>query len=95
MYALNRAGVRVPEDVAVVGFDDIPVVRHLSPPLTSVRQPSRQLGTVAVEVLVGLVEGRPPATRDIVLPTELQIRNSCGCRAESRSPISDAWQLDV
>jgi LacI family transcriptional regulator len=95
MYALNRAGVRVPEDVAVVGFDDIPVARHLSPPLTSVRQPSRQLGTVAVEVLVGLVEGRPPATRDIVLPTELQIRNSCGCRAENRSPISDAWLLDV
>jgi LacI family transcriptional regulator len=95
MHALNRAGVRVPEQVAVIGFDDIPVVRHLSPPLTSVRQPSRQLGAVAVEVLIGLVEGRPPANRDIVLPTQLQIRRSCGCPAAARDEPSDAWQLEV
>jgi LacI family transcriptional regulator len=95
MHALDRAGIRVPEDVAVVGFDDIPVVRHLSPPLTSVRQPSRQLGTVAVEVLVGLVEGRPPANRDIVLPTQLQIRGSCGCKQKAHSSLTEPWQLEV
>jgi LacI family transcriptional regulator len=95
MHALNRAGVRVPEQVAVIGFDDIPVVRHLSPSLTSVRQPSRQLGAVAVEVLIGLVEGRPPACRDMVLPTQLQIRRSCGCAAVPGDDLSDAWQLAV
>lgn len=95
MHALDRAGVRVPDDVAVIGFDDIPVVRHLSPPLTSVRQPSRQLGTVAVEVLVGLVEGRPPASRDIVLPTQLQIRGSCGCRPQAHTRSTEPWQLEV
>jgi LacI family transcriptional regulator len=95
LHALNRAGVRVPDEVAVVGFDDIPVVRHLTPALTSVRQPSRQLGAVAVEVLVGLVEGRPPASRDIVLPTELQIRGSCGCKPDTSSILADAWQIDV
>jgi LacI family transcriptional regulator len=95
MHALHRAGVRVPGDVAVVGFDDIPVVRHLSPPLTTVRQPSRQLGAVAVEVLVGLVEGRPPVRRDIVLPTELQIRGSCGCLPDTASILADAWQIEL
>jgi LacI family transcriptional regulator len=95
MHALHRADVRVPGDVAVVGFDDIPVVRHLSPPLTTVRQPSRQLGAVAVEVLVGLVEGRPPVRRDIVLPTELQIRGSCGCAPDTASILADAWQIEL
>ncbi|MCU4186726.1 LacI family transcriptional regulator [Acidiferrimicrobium sp. IK] len=95
MHVLAGAGVKVPEEVAVVGFDDIPVVRHLSPALTSVRQPSRQLGATAVEVLVGLVEGRPPASRDIVLPTQLQIRGSCGCRAEHHGLLSETWDLGV
>jgi LacI family transcriptional regulator len=94
MHALSHAGVRVPEQVAVVGFDDLPVARHLSPPLTSVRQPSRQLGMLAVEALVSMVEGRPPAKRDIVMPTELQIRRSCGCDPTVAGPL-DAWELKV
>jgi LacI family transcriptional regulator len=92
VHALGRAGVRIPNDIAVVGFDDIPVSRHLSPPLTTVRQPSRQLGATAVEVLIDMVEGRPPARRDIVLPTELQVRASCGCRPEGAAPV-DSWQI--
>jgi LacI family transcriptional regulator len=95
MYALHRAGYRVPDDVAVVGFDDIPVARHLSPPLTTVRQPSRQLGTAAIEALIGLVEGRRPAGGDLVLPTELEIRGSCGCRTDPFPALSDAWRVEV
>lgn len=94
MHALSLANLRIPEEVAVVGFDDIPVARHLTPALTSVRQPSRHLGVTAVEVLVGMVEGRQPEKRDIVLPTALQIRRSCGC---DRSPVDGAaaWALKI
>lgn len=95
MYALHRAGHRVPDDVAVVGFDDIPVARHLSPPLTTVRQPSRALGTAAIETLITLVEGRAAPGNDIVLPTELEIRGSCGCRADVFPSLADSWRMEV
>ncbi|MGH9101989.1 MAG: LacI family DNA-binding transcriptional regulator [Acidimicrobiales bacterium] len=91
MHALAGAGYRVPDDVALVGFDDIFLARHLSPALTSVRQPSRQLGAAAVDALVTLVEGRPLPSRDIVLPTELRIRASCGCPAAA----SDNWTVRI
>jgi LacI family transcriptional regulator len=73
----------------VVGFDDVPLARHLSPTLTTVRQPSRQLGAVAVETLVALLEGANVAKRDIVLPTELIVRGSCGCHAGT-TPVNQA-----
>jgi LacI family transcriptional regulator len=92
MHALTAAGLTIPGDVAVVGFDDISVARHLSPPLTTVRQPSRQLGAVAVEVLVDVVTGRSPASRETVLPTELVVRASCGCRPPHPDP--DAWTIE-
>ncbi|MHB1986386.1 MAG: LacI family DNA-binding transcriptional regulator [Acidimicrobiales bacterium] len=80
LHALTTAGLRVPDDVAVVGFDDIPVARYLSPTLTTVRQPSRELGAVAVDSLVSRLRGIAPRSRDLVLPTELILRQSCGCR---------------
>jgi LacI family transcriptional regulator len=89
LYALAGAGCRVPEDVAVVGFDDVAFARHLSPSLTSVRQPSRQLGALAVEVLAGVIEGRPPSNRDTVLPTQLKLRGSCGCVATDTADVLD------
>jgi LacI family transcriptional regulator len=82
IHVLAANGLHVPDDVAVVGFDDVPLARHLSPPLTTVRQPTRQLGVVAVESLVALLEGIAPTRRDIVLPTELIVRGSCGCVAD-------------
>ena len=89
LHALTGAGYAVPEDVAVVGFDDIPVASHMSPPLTTVRQPSRQLGAAAVEAVVSLVEGRA-SDRDVVLPTELIVRASCGCGSRTSRPGIDA-----
>lgn len=79
MHALQRAGVQVPDDVAVTGFDDIPVGRHMSPPLTTVRQPTQQLGSAAVDALVTLIENPGNNLREIVLPTRVIIRASCGC----------------
>lgn len=80
IHALGAAGLRVPEDVAVVGFDDIPISRYVNPPLTTIRQPSSQLGAVAVDSLVKRLEGTPLGSRDTVLPTQLVVRNSCGCQ---------------
>lgn len=86
VHALREAGVRVPADVAVTGFDDIPLARYLSPPLTTVRQPSEQLGAVAVDTLVTMIDRDGPPARNVVLPTQLVIRSSCGCRSRPRPP---------
>ena len=75
---IRRAGKRVPEDVAVVGFDDVPLSRHLNPPLTTVRAPIEMTGREAARQLVNLIRtGR--ADPLVLLPTELIVRNSCGC----------------
>ncbi|MGH9019990.1 MAG: LacI family DNA-binding transcriptional regulator [Acidimicrobiales bacterium] len=79
IYALNGAGYRVPEDVAVTGFDDITLTRYFNPPLTTVRQSGSLLGEVAVDTLVATLDGSADAVRSVVLPTELVVRRSCGC----------------
>jgi LacI family transcriptional regulator len=80
--ALQQAGRRVPEDVAVVGFDDIHLAHYLAPPLTTVRTPVEQVGREAVRQLVQLIRTgqADPVT---LLPTELVIRRSCGCNGTS------------
>ena len=83
MYALAQHGVRVPDDVAVTGFDDIPVARHLHPQLTTVRQPIQKLGAAAFDVLYALISGERRSEPEVVLPTSLVIRGSCGCQLES------------
>jgi LacI family transcriptional regulator len=78
MHALARSGVKVPDTVAVTGFDDVPVARHLHPPLTTVRQPMLELGATAFDVLYSRIstgKGEP----EVVLPVELIVRESCGC----------------
>lgn len=78
LAALAQAGRRVPEDVALAGFDDDPMVRYLVPPLTTVRAPTELVGREAVQQLIRLIEtGR--ARSITLLPTELVIRRSCGC----------------
>jgi DNA-binding LacI/PurR family transcriptional regulator len=81
VVALREAGLRVPEDLAVVGFDDVPLSRHLTPPLTTVRAPIEEAGRVAAQELASLIEGAKaePLT---LLPTELVIRKSCGCNLQ-------------
>jgi LacI family transcriptional regulator len=76
---LRRAEVRVPEDVAVTGFDDIYASRILSPALTTVSQPLRELGRRAARRLRARIEDRRLAPQAEILPTRLIIRASCGC----------------
>jgi LacI family transcriptional regulator len=78
ILALRSAGVRIPEDVAVVGFDDVPFARHLIPPLTTVRAPIEKAGLIAAQQLVNLIQ-TGAAKQTVLLPTELVIRRSCGC----------------
>jgi LacI family transcriptional regulator len=79
MSALHEHGVPVPGRVAVTGFDDIPMARHLAVSLTTVRQPIREMGTTAFDMLYSMLNREAPPARDIVLPTELMRRESCGC----------------
>lgn len=78
LTALRQAGKRVPEDIAVVGFDDVPTSRYLTPPLTTVRAPIEVAGREAARQLACLIRRRQ-AESLILLPTELVIRRSCGC----------------
>jgi LacI family transcriptional regulator len=80
LRALREAGLRAPQDVSLMGFDDIPTASAVEPALTTVRQPIERIGSVAVEVLLSVLEDAPsenPTTHRIVLPTELVIRDSC------------------
>jgi LacI family transcriptional regulator len=77
MRAIQEAGLDVPEDIAVVGFDDIPTAATSQPPLTTVRQPIQRTGSLAAEMLIDMIVHPDPQPRRIVLPTELVIRSSC------------------
>jgi len=79
LSALNQAGLRVPQDVALVGFDDLTPARYLNPPLTTVRAPTEQVGHEAVLQLVQRIRCGQ-AEPMVLLPTELVIRQSCGCK---------------
>lgn len=82
LEALRDAGVRVPADISVMGFDDVPVVRHLSPPLSTVRLDLELMGREAMElVLVGAVRRR---ARRVTVPAELVFRDSTATPPQSR-----------
>ncbi len=76
--ALESRGLRVPEDVALVGFDDIEQARFVTPPLTTVRQPPRQLGIRAVRHVLGMRDDADDSSH-VLLPTVAVVRESCGC----------------
>lgn len=76
--ALRAAGRRVPDEVAVVGFDDITFASLVSPALTTVAQPKYRMGQIAMERLLELMAGESPAGRRIVLTPQLVVRESCG-----------------
>src|SRR5436190_2039952 len=82
--ALRERGRRVPEDVAVVGFDDIPETRFATPPLTTVRQPLYEQGRRAAQLVLAALRGQALPTQ-VSLPTELVPRRSCGCPVSVRA----------
>ncbi|MCL6537374.1 MAG: LacI family DNA-binding transcriptional regulator [Acidothermus sp.] len=74
--AARQRGLRIPQDLSVVGFDDLPVARWLSPPLTTVRQPLTAMGRTAAEMLLNLIEGTKLRTQRMELATDLIVRES-------------------
>lgn len=76
MRAVREAGLQVPRDVKVVGFDDSPLATAAHPPLTSVRQPMEELGREMAHLLMALVNGEATHT-SVMLPTELVVRGTC------------------
>ena len=79
LRALHLHGYRIPEDVAVIGFDDLGFAPFLNPPLTTVRAPTEAVGRIATERLFDLLENNT-AEETVVLPTEIILRRSCGCQ---------------
>ncbi|MGE5223371.1 MAG: LacI family DNA-binding transcriptional regulator [Omnitrophica WOR_2 bacterium] len=75
--AIQEAGLHIPEDIAIIGFDDIPPAATSKPPLTTIQQPIMQTGKMAAEMLIDMIENPNPQTNHVVLPTELVIRSSC------------------
>ncbi|GLW58695.1 LacI family DNA-binding transcriptional regulator [Kitasatospora phosalacinea] len=76
MQVLRAAGRRIPDDVAVIGFDDSIVARHTDPPMTSVRQPIEEMGRTMARLLLDEIHERGRARRQVVLATELIVRDS-------------------
>jgi LacI family transcriptional regulator len=77
MRAIQEEGLKIPDNIAVVGFDDIPSAATSTPPLTTVRQPIQKTGSVAAEMLIERIENPEVPPCRIILPTELVIRSSC------------------
>jgi len=73
---IKQEGLRVPEDLSLVGFDDIPFAAYCDPPLTTIAQPAEVFGQQAVEMLIALIEKKPLVERHVVLPFELTLRGS-------------------
>ena len=79
MRAIEERGLRVPEDVAVVGYNDIDLAALVKPALTTVAAPSYEMGVAAMTMLLDLLAGRPMKRRRVRLATRLVVRESCGC----------------
>lgn len=81
LRAIKFSGRRVPQDIALVGMNDIPHADLIDPPLTTIHEPAYEMGREAMQMLDCLVEGQLPPSPTICLPTSLVLRRSCGCGA--------------
>lgn len=88
LQALHEVRIRVPEDIALVGFDDLPTASQLTPKLTTVRNPVEEKGQVAASILLDLIANPGSLPRQVTLPTQLIVRESCGA-VETMRHLSD------
>ncbi len=83
LMACRELGLRVPEQLSVVGYDDVDIARYVTPPLTTIHQPKLRLGEIAMQMLLDILEGRP--VQDQFLPVDLVVRASTGRAAANES----------
>jgi DNA-binding LacI/PurR family transcriptional regulator len=84
--ALHEAGIRIPEELALVGFDDMPWATSLNPPLTAVSQPSQEIGSAAADLLLDRIARPDRPIRHVILETTLVVRASCGASLHKARP---------
>lgn len=84
--AISEAGLRVPEDISVVGFDDIQSAAYSNPALTTVRQPLQKMGEIAARTLLNRIENREPYVGEITVEPEFVVRGSTAAARKSRKP---------
>lgn len=77
LHALDQAGMRIPEDMSIIGFDDIPLASLTKPPLTTIAQPSQSMGLSAAKMVITRIENPSLPPREDILSTSLVERNSC------------------
>lgn len=82
ILALKEHQIKVPEDIAIIGFDDIPLARHITPALTTVRRPAYDLGIMAAHTLLNNLKGKQ-SSKSIMLSTAFVVRESCGMNLPS------------
>ena len=98
MWAFHEAGLRVPEDISVVGFDDIPGAAFANPGLTTVRQPLLRMGQIAAQTIVDLIEGHGEYVPEISIEPEFVIRESTGpapSRQQRSTARSTQWRPSI
>jgi DNA-binding LacI/PurR family transcriptional regulator len=78
VWAFREAGLRVPEDISVVGFDDVPLAVFSNPALTTIRQPLQQMGQIAAKTLIDRIEGKAEFQSEIIVEPDLIVRASTG-----------------
>lgn len=86
MNEIQDRGLEVGRDVAVIGFDDVPLAQYLRPPLTTLRQPIWEIGQQVISMLIQLIQGEEPAERQVLLPARLIVRASSG------GPVDDTHE---
>ena len=78
LAASRGSALAIPSDLALAAFDDHPYYEHFRSPITAVSQPTHDLGQAAADLLFALMDGQTPERREVILPTRLVIRRSCG-----------------
>lgn len=82
--AIHEHGLKIPDEIALVGFDDLPIARYLEPPLTTVAVPALELARRASSMLIDMLQGETVNDQRVILDTVLKIRESCGANLEAR-----------
>jgi LacI family transcriptional regulator len=89
IQALKTMGIRIPEDVALIGFDDLDFYTIMTPSITTISQPVAEVGRTATRLLLSKIRGKSPAPAvRVVLPVSLVVRESCGCNSRRQRPLT-------